>query len=531
MDQTGDASVQWHPGAEDQFAGPRLRRIEPLIANIRHGRLRIRLPNGRVLASSDGDTGLQALLVLDRWRALRRIAFGGDIGFAEAYIDGDWTSPDPVALIRLASEHATPHRGRTRLGDRPARDPVASRHARQHPSGQPAQHHGALRSRQRFLRPLARPGDAIFLGDLDRRHRRSRGRPRRRSSASSSTGWRFSGGERVLEIGCGWGALATRLAETKAAEVTALTLSPAQLEYARARTAAGERGRACRFPPPGLSRRAGPVRPDRLDRDDRGGRRSAVAALLPQARRLACGRRAHRDSGDHHRRGARRRLPPQSGLHPDAYLPRRLPADEVGAQSGDQARRPSPCAHRNLRGFVRAHARGVAAPVSRALARGESFWVSTPGSGVCGTTIWPIAKRVSRKAPSTSASWRWSGLDRVEERRAPTRKDAHLKMEEKSMITRRSAMTMLAALAALPAAAKAAEFQPYDPAAVEKAIASGKPVVVHVYASWCLQCHIQAILPRRPEETIRTTRPSPSSGSTTTVRRTSWRSSTVRDRP
>ena len=80
----------------------------------------------------------------------------------------------------------------------------------------------------------------------------------------------------------------------------------------------------------------------------------------------------------------------------------------------------------------------------------------------------------------------------VEERRAPTRKDAHLKMEEKSMITRRSAMTMLAALAALPAAAKAAEFQPYDPAAVEKAIASGKPVVVHVYAPWCLQCHIQA---------------------------------------
>ena len=35
-------------------------------------------------------------------------------------------------------------------------------------------------------------------------------------------------------------------------------------------------------------------------------------------------------------------------------------------------------------------------------------------------------------------------------------------------------------------------FSPYDPAAVEKAIASGKPVVVHVYASWCLQCHMQA---------------------------------------
>ena len=36
------------------------------------------------------------------------------------------------------------------------------------------------------------------------------------------------------------------------------------------------------------------------------------------------------------------------------------------------------------------------------------------------------------------------------------------------------------------------EFQPYDADAARKAIKSGKPVVVHVYASWCLQCHMQA---------------------------------------
>ena len=61
------------------------------------------------------------------------------------------------------------------------------------------------------------------------------------------------------------------------------------------------------------------------------------------------------------------------------------------------------------------------------------------------------------------------------------------------MWSRRSILAVLAlASAGLALPAEAFEFQPYDPAAVEKAIASGKPVVVHVYANWCLQCHAQA---------------------------------------
>jgi len=61
------------------------------------------------------------------------------------------------------------------------------------------------------------------------------------------------------------------------------------------------------------------------------------------------------------------------------------------------------------------------------------------------------------------------------------------------MLTRRSSLLLIAALAAPPALpAFAAEFRPYDEAIVQKAIASGKPVVIHVYAPWCLQCHIQA---------------------------------------
>lgn len=58
------------------------------------------------------------------------------------------------------------------------------------------------------------------------------------------------------------------------------------------------------------------------------------------------------------------------------------------------------------------------------------------------------------------------------------------------------AVSTMMAFAAAPAA-NAFEFKAYDAATVDAAIASGKPVVVHVFAPWCLQCRAQeAILGR-----------------------------------
>jgi thioredoxin 1 len=60
------------------------------------------------------------------------------------------------------------------------------------------------------------------------------------------------------------------------------------------------------------------------------------------------------------------------------------------------------------------------------------------------------------------------------------------------MTTRRSLIISAAALAFCAAVpANAFEIAPYDAAAAQKAIASGKAVVIHVYAPWCLQCHMQ----------------------------------------
>ena len=63
------------------------------------------------------------------------------------------------------------------------------------------------------------------------------------------------------------------------------------------------------------------------------------------------------------------------------------------------------------------------------------------------------------------------------------------------MQSRRAFLTLVgAASGAFAVPARAFELQSYDPAVVQKAIASGKPVVVHVAAWWCLQCHQQTAI-------------------------------------
>ena len=58
------------------------------------------------------------------------------------------------------------------------------------------------------------------------------------------------------------------------------------------------------------------------------------------------------------------------------------------------------------------------------------------------------------------------------------------------------ATTALLAVATIPPA-NAFEFKAYDAATVDAAIASGRPVVVHVFAPWCLQCRAQETILKR----------------------------------
>jgi cyclopropane-fatty-acyl-phospholipid synthase len=217
---------------------PRVRILERLLEGLRYGSLSVTLPSGQGFVRTGGEPGPEANVVLHRWRALRRLFTGGDIGFAQAWIDGDCSSPDLTALIRLAA------RNLHGLG-------VASQGSFFPRLAFRLQHLLNNNTRRGSARNIVAHydlGNDFFRIWLDE------------AMVYSSAVWDGStasleaaqsrkiervlelldvrGGERVLEIGCGWGTLAVRLAEAGAARVTGLTLSPAQLEFVRDRAAA-----------------------------------------------------------------------------------------------------------------------------------------------------------------------------------------------------------------------------------------------------------------------------------------------------
>lgn len=222
---------------EELAGGPGLRRhglarsiLQRLISCIDAGRLTVVTPSGERIDYQAAEPGPEAMLVLNRWRALRRIVIGGDIGFAEAYIDGDWSSPDLASLIALA----------TRNGDRLDRAilgwlPLRALNRLRHVSNM-----NTKRGSRRNIAFHYDLGNDFYRSWLDRSMTYSSALYQHPGEALEAAqqakcqqiigALELRGGERVLEIGCGWGALAAELAR-HGAKVIGLTLSSRQLAH------------------------------------------------------------------------------------------------------------------------------------------------------------------------------------------------------------------------------------------------------------------------------------------------------------
>lgn len=212
-----------------------------MLARLEHGTLDLTLPDGRRARFGRGAPTAQ--LTLRDWTPVEAALRSGDIGFAETYIDGAWSSDDPVALLRLfirnrAAAEAVIYGSfwgglMHRLAHWLKRNTRAQAKRNIH-----AHYDLGNAFYELWLDPTMTYSSALFAGpqgdappeadELAAAQRAKYARVLRQL--------RLAPGSRVLEIGCGWGGFAEAAARAGHA-VKGLTLSPAQLQFAHARLA------------------------------------------------------------------------------------------------------------------------------------------------------------------------------------------------------------------------------------------------------------------------------------------------------
>lgn len=203
------------------------------LENANTGSLRVRGPGVGELIRVGGDgSGLAAECHIHRTRSFRRIMLRGAMGVAESYMDGDWDSPDLVTLLRFGLRNGERLENRLsasfllQLADR-------LRHRLN------ANTRRGSRRNIRFHYDLGNDfyaawldagmqySSALFNDESDSLEMAQRNKLERIEALLE-----LSHGMNLLEIGCGWGALAERIASRYRCDVTGITLSVEQKKWA-----------------------------------------------------------------------------------------------------------------------------------------------------------------------------------------------------------------------------------------------------------------------------------------------------------
>jgi len=210
------------------------RAVLALLGRIGHGRVEVALPDGSLRALGGG-APVARLEVAD-WGVFGAALRRGDIGFAEAFIDGRWSSPDLAQLLTVIARNRAAIE-RAVYGGFWGQFAYRLRHAfnantRRGSRRNIAAHYDlgndfyAL-----WLDPSMTYSSALFEGDAVQPLAAAQAAKYRRILERLAP----RPGDHILEIGCGWGALAEMAARDFGCRVTGLTLSEEQHAYAEAR--------------------------------------------------------------------------------------------------------------------------------------------------------------------------------------------------------------------------------------------------------------------------------------------------------
>jgi cyclopropane-fatty-acyl-phospholipid synthase len=196
------------------------------------GRIEIVLPGGDRHVFEGQEPGPSAVLELRDETVARQLLVGGDVAFAEAFMEGDWESPDPAAIVEYAARNAEAidrHLGETVWGGLLRRALHAVRANTRFGSRRNIAYHYDLGNEfyRLWLDPTMTYSSAVFEHEDLSLEEAQRAKYRRLAGLLG-----LADGQSVLEIGCGWGGFAVTAAGERGCRVTGLTLSQRQRDFA-----------------------------------------------------------------------------------------------------------------------------------------------------------------------------------------------------------------------------------------------------------------------------------------------------------
>jgi cyclopropane-fatty-acyl-phospholipid synthase len=199
------------------------------------GRLDFVLPDGRRFRVEGRHPGPAAEITVHNADVFARLVREGDLGFCEAYMDGDWSSPDLqvfLDMIQAGNEgvyDGFPGMGLVRAYER-LRFWLQSNSKAQ--ARKNIAHHYDLGN---DFYGLWLDDSMTYSSALFRTGQESLELAQQQKYASMVDQMGAQPGDHVLEIGCGWGGFAEYAARDRGLRVTGLTISQAQHDFAVAR--------------------------------------------------------------------------------------------------------------------------------------------------------------------------------------------------------------------------------------------------------------------------------------------------------
>lgn len=215
----------------------RARTVFKLLQRLQFGSLTVQCPDGRM--QRFGANALpHATLVLHNWQPFYAALKSGDIGFAESFIAGDWSTPNLTDLLRVLVKNRKQVEDviyGTWVGQLAYRiKHLLHRNTRSNSQKNIHAHYDLGNTFYRlWLDDTMNYSAAIFNGDLTQPMAQAQATKVRRALTEAGV----QAGDRVLEIGCGWGALAEMACTEFDASTTGVTLSTEQLAFAKDRMA------------------------------------------------------------------------------------------------------------------------------------------------------------------------------------------------------------------------------------------------------------------------------------------------------